>query len=128
MKKTAIKNLLREDLVIVNIKKYPSDNLLEFFFGQWDSILTVIYFFMFRKKNQLIITPNRILFLIRQKVVNDIKIIKDSRFHFDFKRPKIEILNQGLPDQVIILEKMNLSDSEKNRILSKLKKSKLVLE
>ncbi len=68
------------------------------------------------------------MFLIRQKVVNDIKIKKESRLYFDLKRPKIEILNQGLPDQVIILEKMNLSSSDKNRILLKLKKSKLVLE
>lgn len=128
MTKTDIKNFLRKNLVIVTIKKYPSDSLLENFFGQWDSILTVLYFFIFRKKNQLIITPNRIVFLIRQKVINDIKIRKESRLHFDFKRPKIEILNEGMQDQVIILEKMNLSDSDKDKILSKLKKSELVLE
>ncbi|WP_103072306.1 hypothetical protein [Aquimarina sediminis] len=114
MTKKEIDTLIKKENGVILLKKDSEETFLESFFGEL-SVLTFVYFLIKRKIDYLILTEQRVLFIIRNKIIENRTLTGTEKVVYNGIKPSFEI-NTSEQQYSFSLRKLRVSYEESKLI------------
>ncbi|AUP78395.1 hypothetical protein [Flavivirga eckloniae] len=100
------------------IKKTSEGNFSETLMSSDKSLIGLLFFLKRKKFDYLIITKQRILYIIRNKVIKNVSYSNQSKVNFDLKKNRIEYYDEKQEKEYIELSDLRITLEEIQQIKS----------
>ncbi len=119
MTQKEIDEILKNESGIILLKKESEQSFLESLFSSWISVFSALYFLTRKKMDTLILTENRIIFILRNKVYVERIFIEIESVNYNGNKSILEVIDQNQKFS-FPLNKLRVSHEESKLIRQKL--------